>query len=82
MEAISIGSILLGADIVGKSAGELIHPWVLAVANRMKVSQLASYIAPYPTLGEVGKRAAGSFYTPKLFSARTRRLVGLLLRLG
>jgi len=71
---------ILGADIVGKSAGELIHPWVLAVANRMKVSQLASYIAPYPTLGEVGKRAAGSFYTPSLFSQRTRKLVRFLLR--
>ena len=71
---------ILGADIVGKSAGELIHPWVLAVANRMKVSQLASYIAPYPTLGEAGKRAAGSFYTPALFSDRTRRVVRFLLR--
>jgi pyruvate/2-oxoglutarate dehydrogenase complex dihydrolipoamide dehydrogenase (E3) component len=72
---------ILGADIVGKSAGELIHPWVLAVANRMKVARLASYIAPYPTLGEVGKRAAGSFYTPALFSERTRRVVRFLLRL-
>lgn len=71
---------ILGAGIVGKSAGELIHPWVLAVANRMMVSQLASYIAPYPTLGEVGKRAAGSFYTPALFSDRTRRIVRFLLR--
>ena len=71
---------ILGADIVGKSAGELIHPWVLAVANRMKVSQLAGYIAPYPTLGEVGKRAAGSYYTPALFSERTRRIVRFLLR--
>jgi pyruvate/2-oxoglutarate dehydrogenase complex dihydrolipoamide dehydrogenase (E3) component len=71
---------ILGADIVGKSAGELIHPWVLAVANRMKVSQLASYIAPYPTLGEVGKRAAGSYFTPALFSDRTRRVVRFLLR--
>jgi len=71
---------ILGAAIVGRSAGELIHPWVLAVANRMKVSQLASYIAPYPTLGEAGKRAAGSFYTPALFSARTRRIVRFLMR--
>ncbi|MFO0986259.1 MAG: FAD-dependent oxidoreductase [Alphaproteobacteria bacterium] len=71
---------ILGAAIVGRSAGELIHPWVLAVANRMKVSLLASYIAPYPTLGEAGKRAAGSFYTPALFSARTRRIVRFLMR--
>jgi hypothetical protein len=46
----------------------------------MKVSQLASYIAPYPTLGEVGKRAAGSYFAPALFSDRTRRVVRFLLR--
>jgi pyruvate/2-oxoglutarate dehydrogenase complex dihydrolipoamide dehydrogenase (E3) component len=71
---------ILGADIVGKNAGELIHPWVLAVQNRMKIARLAGYIAPYPTLGEVGKRAAGSYYTPALFSDRTRRIVRFLLR--
>jgi len=71
---------ILGADIVGKGAGELIHPWVLAVQNRMKIGALAGYIAPYPTFGEVGKRAAGSYYTPALFSPRTRRLVRFLLR--
>ena len=71
---------ILGADIVGKGAGELIHPWVLAVQNRMKIAALAGYIAPYPTFGEVGKRAAGSYYTPALFSPRTRRIVRFLLR--
>jgi hypothetical protein len=39
-------------------------------------------IAPYPTLGEVSKRAAGSFFAPKLFSERTRGIVGLLKRFG
>jgi hypothetical protein len=43
---------------------------------------MAQFIAPYPTLGEVSKRAAGSYYTPKLFSDRTRRLVRLLMRFG
>jgi hypothetical protein len=37
-------------------------------------------IAPYPTFGEVSKKAPGSYYAPKLFSAWTwpRRLVRLL----
>ena len=35
-------------------------------------------VAPYPTRGEIVKRAAGAFYTPILFSPGTRRLVGLL----
>ena len=73
---------VLGCGIVGAHAGELIYPWVLAVARREKVGPIAQMIAPYPTFGEVSKRAAGSFYTPKLFSPRTRRLVRLLARLG
>ena len=73
---------ILGADIVGKSAGELIHPWVLAVANGMKIAALAGYVAPYPTLGEAGKRAAGSFFAPTLFGERTKTIVRWLARLG
>ena len=71
-----------GAGIVGRHAGELILPWVLAVEGRLKVKDLASTIAPYPTLSEATKRAAGSFYTPKLFSDRTRWIVRLLARFG
>ncbi len=45
-------------------------------------SALATLVAPYPTLGEASKRAAGSFYTPKLFTKRTRRLVRFLRWFG
>jgi len=71
---------VLGASIVGLHAGELIQPWVLAIQNGLKLSRMASLIAPYPTLAEVNKRAAGAFFTPKLFSERTRKLVRFLLR--
>ena len=73
---------VLGASIVGANAGELIQPWVLCLAQGLKIGAMARAVAPYPTLGEVGKRAAGSFFTPKLFSARTRWLVRMLARLG
>ncbi|HLJ20774.1 MAG TPA: FAD-dependent oxidoreductase [Stellaceae bacterium] len=73
---------ILGASILGPEAGELIHPWVLAIGQGLKIGALATMIAPYPTLGEVGKRAAGSFFTPKLFSERTKRLVKWLSYLG
>ena len=43
---------------------------------------MAQYIAPYPTLGEISKRVAGSYFTPTLFSARTRKVVRFLQRLG
>jgi pyruvate/2-oxoglutarate dehydrogenase complex dihydrolipoamide dehydrogenase (E3) component len=72
---------VLGATIVGRNAGELILPWVLAMQHRLGLRAMASVIAPYPTLGEIGKRAAGNFYAPRLFSAGTRRLVRLLQRL-
>src|SRR6185295_17053546 len=65
---------VLGASLVGPHAGELIHAWGLAVAARMRIGAIAGMIAPYPTLGEVNKRAAGSYYTPALFSERTRRV--------
>jgi len=73
---------ILGASIAGAHAGELIQPWVLALANRLPLAKLAGVVAPYPTLGEVGKRAAGSFFMPKLFNARTRAVVRFLARFG
>ena len=76
------GSKIVGASIVGKGAGEMIHLWAFAVANKQKIGAMAGYVAPYPTLGEASKRVAGSYYTPKLFSDRTRKIVGLLSKLG
>ncbi len=73
---------ILGASIAGRHAGELIQPWQLAIANNLKIGALATLIVPYPTLGEASKRAAGSFYTPKLFTKRTQRLVRFLRLFG
>ncbi len=71
-----------GAGIVGPQAGELLLPWCLAIQKKLTLRDMAGVIAPYPTLSEVSKRAAGSFFTPTLFSPKTRRLVRLLARLG
>ena len=67
---------------MGAHAGELIGMWGLAIGQGIKIGAVAQMIAPYPTLSEVSKRAAGSYYTPKLFSDRTRKVVRLLGRLG
>ncbi|MFP4009791.1 MAG: FAD-dependent oxidoreductase, partial [Spirulinaceae cyanobacterium] len=48
---------IVGAHIVGPSAGELIHEVVLAMANNLKVSALTG-IHIYPTLAEVNSKAA------------------------
>jgi len=71
---------ILGASILAPAAGEMIQPWILAIANRRKINSLATMIAPYPTYGEASKRAAGNFFTGKLFSPRTQKLVRFLLK--
>ena len=73
---------VLGAGIAGPHAGELIQTWILAVSKRMKIADIASMMAPYPTLGEISKRAAGSYYTPSLFGERTKKLIGFLRLFG
>jgi pyruvate/2-oxoglutarate dehydrogenase complex dihydrolipoamide dehydrogenase (E3) component len=71
----------VGASIVGPQAGELIGLWALAVSARMKMSAIAGMVAPYPTLGEVSKRAAGAYFSPKLFeNPALKRVVRFIQR--
>jgi pyruvate/2-oxoglutarate dehydrogenase complex dihydrolipoamide dehydrogenase (E3) component len=73
---------ILGAAILGAGAGDQIMTWALAISQRLKIGAIANLVVPYPTRGEAGKRAAGSFYTSTLFAPRTQRLVRLLARFG
>lgn len=75
------GGRILGASIAGAGAGDQLALWCLAVSKKMKIGAVAGLILPYPTRGEAGKRAAGEYYTAKLFSERTRAIVRLLQRL-
>ncbi|MES2550209.1 MAG: dihydrolipoamide dehydrogenase, partial [Pseudomonadota bacterium] len=71
----------VGASIVGPQAGELIGVWALAISAKLKMSAIAAMVAPYPTLGEVSKRAAGAYFSPKLFDSPTlKRLVRFVQR--
>ncbi len=70
-----------GATLVGARAGELLAPWIAAVAQRRKLSAISGDVMPYPTLSETGRRAAGASFAAKLFSPGTRRLVRFLFRL-
>ena len=72
---------VLGAAIVAERAGDLIQPWVLAISQHLKIGALAGMVVAYPTLSEINKRAAGSYYVPSLFGKRTQRLVRFLMRL-
>ncbi|NOX40532.1 MAG: FAD-dependent oxidoreductase [Alphaproteobacteria bacterium] len=69
----------VGASIVGVQAGELISLWSLAIANGLKMGAVAAMVAPYPTIGEVNKRVAGAYFSPRLFeNAWVKRVVRLV----
>ncbi|MCV2892884.1 dihydrolipoyl dehydrogenase family protein [Lentibacter sp. XHP0401] len=71
----------VGATIVGHQAGELINTWALALANNMKMSQIAAMVAPYPTIGEINKRVAGAYFSPRLFESKMiKRVVSAVQR--
>jgi pyruvate/2-oxoglutarate dehydrogenase complex dihydrolipoamide dehydrogenase (E3) component len=63
----------IGVQILGPQAGELLSEWVAVLNGKVKLSTLASAIHPYPTLGEINKRVAGAYLTPKIFSDRVRK---------
>lgn len=72
----------VGVTLAGPGAGELIAIWAFMVANRTKLGALAGTVLPYPTLNELSKRAAGAYFSPKLFdNPVVRRVVGLVQRL-
>jgi len=73
---------ILGATIVGAQAGELIAPWTLAIAQGITIGAMAQVVAPYPTLGEINKRAAMSFFAAGAANSTVRRIVGWVRRLG
>ena len=71
---------IYGVSMLGPHAGELIQPWCLAIHAGLGIQHMAGYIAPYPTLAEINKRVAGSYYTKALFSSRTQKIVRFLLK--
>ncbi|TYC67882.1 dihydrolipoamide dehydrogenase [Stappia sp. BW2] len=73
---------LLGADIVGAQAGEVINLLSLALSRKMTMKDLAGFIAPYPTLGELVRRAAISYYAEAPKNAWLRRVIGFLRLFG
>lgn len=73
---------ILGATIVGAQAGEMITAWTLAVAQKMNIRAFTGIVIPYPTLSEIGKRAAIDFFTPSLTRPLLRRIIAWLRIFG
>jgi len=73
---------ILGASIAGAGAGEMINIWALAVYKGMNLGEMRSYVSPYPTMSEIGKRAAVAYYAPMARKSWVRSLVRFLRRFG
>ncbi len=71
----------IGVQILGPGAGELLSEWVAVLNGKVKLSTLASAVHPYPTLGEINKRVAGAYLSPKIFSDRVRKGLKFLFHL-
>ncbi len=71
-----------GVTIAGANAGEMMNFWALAVAKGMKVKDITDYVSPYPTMSEIGKRAATSYYTPTTRKPWIRSVIGFLRMFG
>ena len=71
-----------GASILGAGAGEMIGMWSLVVSKGLSLGDLRRYIAPYPTMNEIGKRAVLTYYAPVTRKPLVRRLVRVLARFG
>jgi pyruvate/2-oxoglutarate dehydrogenase complex dihydrolipoamide dehydrogenase (E3) component len=78
---IDSGGRPVGVTIVGPRAGDLICEWAAVMASGMKLSALAGVVHPYPTLGEIAKRAAGEYIAPKLFEGVAPKLLKLVFGL-
>ncbi|MCF6198072.1 MAG: FAD-dependent oxidoreductase [Hyphomicrobiaceae bacterium] len=73
---------ILGATIVGLNAGEIIQMWTFAITQKMKIKAMTEFISPYPTLSEISKRAAYTYFTSSLTSPMLHRIIRWLGKLG
>ncbi len=73
---------ILGCSIVAPNAGDLIQIWALAMTSKLKIKAMVDMVAAYPTMSEVSKRAATSYYSDLPSNPMVRRIIGWLKLIG
>jgi pyruvate/2-oxoglutarate dehydrogenase complex dihydrolipoamide dehydrogenase (E3) component len=73
---------ILGATIVGRNAGELVATFALAIGHGLNIRAFAGTVMAYPTLAEIGKRAAITHFAADLTRPAVRRIIAWLRRFG
>ena len=71
----------IGVQIAGPRAGDLLGEWAAVLAAGAKLSTLAGAVHPYPTLAEINKKVAGTFFASKIFSDRVKKGLKLFFSL-
>ncbi|GFK95484.1 Mercuric reductase [Fundidesulfovibrio magnetotacticus] len=64
-----------GVRALGPRAGDVVCEWVTALSGGVKLSKVAQATHPYPTLGEINRRAAADYLAPKLFDGLAPKLL-------
>ena len=63
----------IGVQILGPHAEDLLNEWVAVLNGKVKLSTLAAAVHPYPSMGEINKKVAGSYFSPKIFSEKVQK---------
>ena len=71
----------IGVQILGPHAGDLLAEWVAVLNGKVKLSTLAAAVHPYPTIGEINKKIAGTFFSPKIFSDKIKKTLKFFFHL-
>ena len=71
----------IGVQILGPHAGDLLAEWVAVLNGKVKLSTLAAAVHPYPTIGEINKRVAGTYFSPKIFSDKVKKTLKFFFHL-
>ena len=73
---------LLGAHLMGPSAGELLHELTLAMKVGIPITKISQTIHVYPTLSQAVKRACDQYYKEKLFNGWFPKFTKWVISLG
>ena len=71
----------IGVQILGPHAGDLLAEWVAVLNGKVKLSTLAAAVHPYPTIGEINKKVAGTYFAPKIFSDKVKKTLKFFFHL-
>lgn len=74
--------MICGVSIAGAQAGEMMNLWALAISQKLKVRDIAGFVSPYPTMTEIGKRAATTYYADMPKKPFIRSVVKFLQKFG